>query len=103
MTQPNKFVTTKELLDWGLLFEINRRVLHPLGLALEAEVTEDGNVSFTNRVWNARRDPEGIIFVDKAFEHGKAKFDAMMEEWGEDRLRARKEALGYLIQGEEDE
>ena len=37
-----KYITPKELLDWGLLFEINRGVLHPFGLALAVEMDENG-------------------------------------------------------------
>lgn len=45
-----KYTTPKELLDSGIIFEINRRVLHPLGLALAVEVDDEGNCTFSNEV-----------------------------------------------------
>ena len=34
------------LVDSGLLFEINRKILHPLGLAIEVVVEDDGTTKF---------------------------------------------------------
>lgn len=46
----------------GLLQELNRQFLHPLGLALEVVVEDDGSERFGN-VWDYRDDPEGIVFT----------------------------------------
>ena len=43
----NKIKETAEFLsDNGLLFEINRKVLHPLGLAMEIYIDDDDKINF---------------------------------------------------------
>lgn len=94
-----KRITAREFRQLGYLQELNRRFLHPLGLALEAQfdncpecVGEGGNdqvARFRNRdrscalcdgqgvvgdgrisgVWDYRDDPEGLIFGDLTDEH----------------------------------
>lgn len=93
-----KTVTPKELLDWGLIFEINRSVLHPLGLAIAVEMTEKGEVFFSNGVWDSRDDPEGIIFAKDAFERGDAKYQNFMDKFGTARCEERTKVLGYTVQ-----
>jgi len=88
------------LVDSGLLFEINRVILHPHGLALavtlpDAEAAEDAHI----KIWDCRDDPEGIIFEDAAFDEGLTKFTKMVEE-ASDRLAIREKLLGYVVQGE---
>jgi hypothetical protein len=96
--EPAKFVTPEQFAEWGLLFEINRRILHPLGLALAMFKDESGNISFSNKIWDYRDDPEGLLFEEGLFEQGLEKFEAMMEEWGNQKQRDRYEILGYLVQ-----
>ena len=86
------------LVDSGLLFEINRKILHPLGLAIEVIVEDDGTTKFGS-LWDSRGDPEGIIFADGCFESGLKKFKAYMKEQGNTILKSRMEKLGYLVQG----
>ena len=52
-------------------------------------------------VWDYREDAEGMAYEDKTFEHGKAKFDKFMDEFGKAKYEERKKELGYFIQGEE--
>ncbi len=88
----------------GLLFEINRKILHPFGLALELMEAEDddGNVVILlGDIDDHRDDPEGITFGEKTFKEGMSKLTKFMEEFGKERLRTRKEALGYIIQHNE--
>jgi hypothetical protein len=55
----------KFLLETGLLAEINRVVLHPRGLALAVYVHDETDfVTFTNRLYDNREDPEGIVMGD---------------------------------------
>jgi len=51
----------KEFREKGYLQELNRRFLHPLGLALEISIEEDGTESL-GRIWDYRGDPEGISY-----------------------------------------
>lgn len=83
--------------DTGLLFEINRRILHPLGLALEIAQEEDG-VMYVSGVWDCRDDPEGVIFEEETFEFGESKLNRYMEEQGNAFMIKRAEKLGFLEQ-----
>ena len=101
LKDPGKF-----LVDSGLLFEINRRVLHPFGLALaiefpdsEAEsklAAESENCAF--RLWDNRDDPEGIDFVPEGFEDGLRKYNITVEA-SKPKFETRRKALGYVVQG----
>ena len=85
------------LLDSGLLFEINRKILHPLGLALETVVHEDGTVEF-GQIWDARDDPEGMLYADDCYASGLKKLKAYLKEQGNEALKSRMEKLGFLVQ-----
>jgi hypothetical protein len=85
------------LLDSGLLFEINRNVLHPFGLALEVIIDDEDKITFGN-IWDCRDDPEGLVYDDDAFVVGKNKFEKFMKEFGEARLSSRKRRLGFIVQ-----
>lgn len=102
------------LLDSGLLFEINRKVLHPFGLALEViespepleEAYREDNdppptYVISNQLWDYRDDEEGMIFAEKTFREGFMKLKKFMAEFGFERLNTRAKALGYVIQGED--
>lgn len=52
----------REFVDQGYLQELNRCFLHPLGLALEVEESDDGEFNISG-VWDYRHDPEGIVYV----------------------------------------
>ena len=92
------------LVDSGLLFEINRRILHPLGLALAVEVPDEGTplsgeLSSLISVLDVREDPEGFCFSDESCLQGKAKLEAFLEEQQfQKRLMARRASLGYVVQ-----
>lgn len=85
-----------EFRSMGYLQELNRRFLHPLGLALEVVVDEDGT-EHLGGVWDSRDDPEGITYGD---EHhaptllAAETIDAILDL----RAPARRQGLGYVIQ-----
>ncbi|MFW6247280.1 MAG: hypothetical protein ACOC22_03875 [bacterium] len=56
-----KYIPVKEFREKGYLQEVNRRFLHPLGLALEVYIDENGEEEITG-VWDSREDPEGIYY-----------------------------------------
>jgi hypothetical protein len=89
------------LVDSGLLFEVNRRVLHPLGLALAvdeeralAAKSEHGGIT----IWDNRDDPEGVYFAPETLDEGEVKL-AKTVSAAKPRLEERRKALGYVIQG----
>jgi hypothetical protein len=78
----------------GYLQEVNRRVLHPLGLALAVQYDDDGTGT-GYVVLDSRDDPEGIYFhpgCDLAphADRVQAEFDR--------RAPAREKRLGYVVQ-----
>jgi hypothetical protein len=91
------------LADSGLLFEINRRVLHPLGLSLAFGETSAGDVAegYELCLIDERADLQGTVFSDESFAEGLAKLGRYREAEGrgDARYDARVAALGYVVQG----
>jgi hypothetical protein len=88
------------LMDTGLLFEITRRIFHPLGMALEV-VQEEGGEVHIGGIWDYRDDIEGIHFDEgKTFTGGLEKWERFQREYGDAATEARREVLGYVVQGE---
>lgn len=87
-------MTAKEFQSGGYLQEVNRRFLHPLGLALEVIVEADGRVEF-GAVQDHRDDPEGMIFSDGMINRENAhRIDGEIDA----KLIARIDALGFHVQ-----
>lgn len=100
MTNPAEF-----LVESGLLFELNRRILHPLGLALAVRLADEPGAdtdSTVAMIWDNRSDPEGIVFADETFAEGLTKLAKYMKNTGTHQLVTRRACLGYRIQGEVD-
>ena len=57
-----KKIDIKEFREKGYLLELNRRFLHPLGMALEISNDNAEGIEKISGVWDLRDDPEGIIF-----------------------------------------
>jgi hypothetical protein len=86
------------LLDNGLIFEINRKVLTPLGLALVIDVDEENEDKVAIRgLWESE-DPEGILFESETFTEGRNKYEEFLKKEGQRRLDARQKELGYIVQ-----
>jgi hypothetical protein len=90
-----KYIDIAEFRRLGFVQELNRRFLHPLGLALEVVLNEDGTETLGG-VWDYREDPEGIYYADLP-EEAQIKAYAMDELWLQ-RYRARTAALGWMVQ-----
>jgi len=84
----------------GLLFELNRRLLHPLGLALEVVLPEEGGDVGSFRIWDCRKDPAGVVFTDEGFIEGLRLFMQFMDTAGTKRLLDRQACQGFRVQGE---
>jgi len=93
--KPRK-MSPKEFRELGYLQELNRRFLHPLGLALECVLNEDGSESF-GEVWDCREDPEGIVFEEDLIDAEKA---IRIRYEGLSRVAPRMIALGFFVQPE---
>lgn len=58
--QPNR-MNIKDFLEEGYLQEVNRQFFHPLGLALEVLIDDNGNYTLGG-IWDYRNDPEGMYY-----------------------------------------
>lgn len=86
----------RTLVETGLLFKINREVLHPFGLAIVVEQEDDGT-SRLKGVWSVE-DPDGITFGPESLDDGERKLEAFMAREGRARAAVRQRALGYVVQ-----
>lgn len=85
------------LLDSGLLFEINRTTLHPLGLALTVSTDpQSGKSRLTFK--DARTAPETLVFDKNAYEVGTLKLRQFMEKFGKAQMDVRRSRLGWGYQ-----
>lgn len=95
-----KRIDIKEFREKGYLQEINRRFLHPLGLALEV-IVED-SVEKLGGIWDYRDDKEGIYYdISNADLKRKSRFNEkklFIENEFENRCKNRKEILGFDIE-----
>lgn len=89
-------ITVAEFREQGYLQEVNRRLLHPLGLALVAESLEGFEV--IRGVRDDRADPEGIIYAAGTIpEAERARAERIDAEWAAGASRRLVE-LGYVVQ-----
>jgi len=93
-----KYLPAKDLLDLGVLQELNRRFMHPMGLALELVEHDDGTVTLGG-VWDHRDDPEGMLFTDEllATPEAQRKFESV-EALLEAHRETRVTRYGWQIQ-----
>lgn len=61
-TDEVEYIDIQKFREEGYLQELNRQFLHPLGLALEVVIEEDGTETLGG-IWDYRNDPEGIGFA----------------------------------------
>lgn len=94
--EPIKKMSVKEFRELGYLQELNRRFLHPLGLALEVSIAPDGQESF-GEVWDYRDDPEGMVYGPGIIDVEKA-YRIFEEHAAKQPVRLAR--LGYDIQPE---
>jgi hypothetical protein len=88
-----KRIDIAEFRRLGLVQEINRRLLHPMGLALEVVVEADGTERLGG-IWDYRDDPEGIAFGDAPDLDKAATVDALLAA----KRRERKGRFGWHFQ-----
>jgi len=88
-----------EFVQEGILQEVNRRLLHPMGLALEVTVESDGSMSLSG-IWDYRDNPEGIIYnwtSDDDSERREAKAKNVERMLMEKEV-FRQEQFGWTLQ-----
>lgn len=87
-----------EFREAGYLQEVNRLVLHPLGLALEVVKYDDDHMQ-VGGIWDYRDDPEGMLFGDDITEAPEftARAQRVAAEW-DAKAPGRFERVGYVVQ-----
>lgn len=96
-----KRINIKEFREKGYLQELNRRFLHPLGLALEIQQDEEGN-EVLGGIWDSRNDEEGIYYdIANSDEERINKF-MKNEQFIDSEIATRNEnrmkKLGFIIE-----
>lgn len=84
------------LLDNGLIFEINRTILHQFGMVLSVDIDEDSESKAVLSLMSTD-DEDGMIFDPETFEEGWLKYSKFLEK-NKDKIKARKESLGFILQ-----
>lgn len=96
-----KRIGIKEFREKGYLQELNRRFLHPLGLALEVIVNDEG-IEKLGGVWDYREEQEGIYYdISNSNLERKNKFNEkrfFIDTELESRCENRKKVLGFDIE-----
>lgn len=83
----------------GLLFEINRHILHPFGLAMVVDKDKDSDTDEGKfYIWDEREDKEGIVYDADTFISGTEKINTFLEDFGVEKLLGRQEELGFTHQ-----
>jgi hypothetical protein len=89
-----KRMDIKEFRGMGLLAELNRTFLHPLGLALEIIIDDDGTEKIGG-IWDYRDDPEGMLYEKEHFPTEKIK---SAQEFIKQKHEQRMKTLGFIYQ-----
>ena len=90
-----KRMSINEFHEKGFLQEVNRQFFHPLGLALEIIIDDEGNKSLGG-IWDFRDDPEGMFFAENPDPIKVANVKALHDE----KAVVRMKQYGYVIQPE---
>ncbi|MBW2632388.1 MAG: hypothetical protein JRC90_11665 [Deltaproteobacteria bacterium] len=94
-----KKMTAKEFMELGLLQEVNRRFLHPMGLALEVVIDDADDSCVFGGVWDYRDDEEGMVFGEKISTSDVFKEKAeRVNDMFEGKRDYRENNLGWHIQ-----
>lgn len=91
-------ISIKEFKEKGYLQELNRRFLHPLGLALALKVDSIDCYSL-DRIWDFRDDPEGMFYNladsdQERIDRFEKNAEFIQSEF-EKRMEVRFEKLGF--------
>lgn len=96
MSRPRIENPVQFLRDHGILFEVNRQVLHPLGLELRFEMNDEGRI--TDIVLSDNRgSADPIYFTPDAFEQGRSAYEEYLRDHGRRNMQKRRQ-VGMVIQ-----
>jgi hypothetical protein len=84
------------LIDHGILFEMNRQVLHPLGLELHFRLDDEGRITAIDLLDN-RAGIQPISFSPEAFVAGRERYERYLADHGRRNMQKRRQ-IGMVIQ-----
>lgn len=97
----NKRIDIKEFRESGYLQELNRRFLHPLGMALEVVIDDSGEEKLGG-ILDFRGDKEGIYYdisnSDLERQERFKKNKSFIDNEFNIRLEYRKEIIGFGVE-----
>ena len=91
-----KYISPEDFRDQGYLQEVNRRFLHPLGLAMSVNIDEESGEVSLGGIWDYRDDPEGILFADDDLTD-KARVARITSEF-HTKAVVRRKRYGFVTQ-----
>jgi len=94
MSEEIKRMDIKEFREAGFLQEVNRQFFHPLGLALEVVINDDGTESLGG-IWDYRDDPEGMLYGEQSLNAKKAEYVSNLRKSKES---TRRKLIGDVVQ-----
>jgi hypothetical protein len=96
MSLPKTENPVEFLVENGVLFEMNRQVLHPLGLELHFRLNDEGRLTAIDLLDN-REGAQPISFSPEAFDAGRARYEQYLKEHGRRNMLKRRK-VGMVIQ-----
>jgi len=88
----------KYLVDNGLVFEINRKVLHPLGMAMVVDVDRNNKRNIAITAILSTEEQEGFLYDEEGYDVGKEKYQKFLNNGGQERLDYRLAKYGFIEQ-----
>jgi hypothetical protein len=96
-----KKIDIKEFRELGYLQELNRRFLHPLGLALEVAIDDNGTDTLGG-IWDYREDEEGFYYdLEHSIQDRRDRFRTnkdFIDKELSDRLDKRRMKIGFGVE-----
>ncbi len=92
-----KKMSPREFRDLGFLQEVNRRFLHPLGLALECVIDDETGECRFGDVWDHTDSIEGMLFQDLTDDESRTKASNVTKVEVSKEI-ARRDRFGFRIQ-----
>ena len=94
-----KRIPVKEFRELGFIQEINRRILHPCGLAIEVIIDKDTGEETLGGVWDYRDDPEGLRFAESQISLDETSDKVRsVDQLLKSKEQSRLDNLGYVVQ-----
>ena len=86
------------MVDNGLVFEINRKVLHPLGMAMVIDIDRNNKRQLAITALLETEDQEGFLYDGEGYDVGSEKYQKFLKKCGQERLDYRLAKFGFIEQ-----